>query len=198
MNYCTPLEVIEIRNKGTVADVKQLWLDAVDGLIEQHLSQGWKGVTWVHTAMGGGGQLLRLPRPAASITSIVEQTNPVLAGEYLLEPGGRLLRRLSAGLTFYPTKPAWQRGAIYTLTYVEPDATTNPAIVPDKVRFVAADCVAEIVMWALKNKDYGVALSATDSAKANTVSTGSSTTFPASVEEEIRRRIKASLNRNWI
>lgn len=84
------------------------------------------------------GRYIRLQRPALTITSIAEfndQRYPLytlLVGDYELQHGGRVIRRLTGGTTFYANR-SW--APVVTITYVPvPEQALRDRVVIDLVR----------------------------------------------------------------
>ncbi len=197
-NYCSLEDAKDIAGNASGVSVEDWWLDAVDDMIERWTGQGYKGATRVLTHRGSGNSLIKLPSKAAAITSVTEEGIALPTSDYILENNGRYLERTANALYLFHYDPpyvgCWYRGVKYLITYTEPAIT----VLPDEYRFAAANCVAIVAMFAKKHKEFGIALTAQDAGSAGRVSTASSTSFPASLVEELRRTIKAALPRGSI
>jgi hypothetical protein len=194
-NYCSREDAAQLRGKQSDAPTIQLWwLDAIDNLIEQWTGQGYKGKTRTFTFVGMGNSVFRLPSYASTITDITEDGRRLQTREWIHDPASRLVERKL--MLVYPVilRAVWFKRSTYRVTYIEP--TIDEA--PDMYRLVAADCVSKILMFSQKNKDFGIGLTASDSASAGKVSTGSSTSFPASLQEELRRIIRSGLKKTAV
>lgn len=181
-HYCSRQEAADhaVLDLGLIQD---WWLRDIDALIESHMGYGYKGRTQTVTVFSAGGRYLKLPRLAAAVTSITDEYDTVsTVDEYVLEPRGRIVRR-KAG--------RWYGNHSYTVVLTEPALTE----VPHEWHLCAVACVAHIAMFIEKYREYGVALTASDAGQAGRVSTAASTSFPASLEEELKRKIQTLLKR---
>lgn len=193
-NYCNDEDGLGlIDGDPTLVVIQPWWKDAIDALIEQHTGQGYKGATRTHTLRGHGGSFLRLPSVAATITTLTENSEPLPADTYELQDDGRLIERVTSTIWWAPTA-AWTRKYKYTVTYTEPTIDQLPA----HYRLAAANALATVIMFIDKYKQYGVALTASDAGSAGKVSTASSTSFPSSLLEEIKRIITNSIKRGIV
>jgi hypothetical protein len=134
-----------------------------------------------------------LPSIATAVTSIAENGEPLPANTYELGQDGRLIERLTSTVWWQPTA-LWARKAKYTVVYQEPAIDQLPA----HYRLAAANALATVIMFIDKYKQYGVALTASDAGSAGKVSTASSTSFPSSLLEEIKRIITNSIKRGIV
>lgn len=196
-HYCTAQEAAD-HAQIKLALIQSWSLGVVDDLIERYMGYGYKGATRTTLKQGTNNRLLKLPGPAATITSVTDDINGVLpASDYVLEPRGRVLRRVSNGVSgyLYPSgSTCWVRDRLYTIEYVEPSISE----LPGEWHMAAIACVAHIAMFSDKYHGFGVALSASDAGQAGKVATSGSTSFPASLEEELMRKLKTLLRRALI
>ncbi len=197
LNYCTAQEAAD-HAQLKLSAIQPWSIDAVDALIERYAGYGYKGATRTILKQGTNNRLLKLPGPAATVTSVTDEINGLLPGtDYVLEPRGRILRRTQDGVSGYMQpfgSPAWVRGRLYTIEYIEPGI----AELPGEWHMAAIACVAHIAMFSDKYKGFGVALTASDAGQAGKVATSGSTSFPASLEEELMRKLKTLLRRTLI
>jgi hypothetical protein len=193
-NYCNDEDGLGlIDGDAALVVIQPWWKDAIDALIEQHTGQGYKGAVKTLTLRGHGGSFLRLPSIATAVTSIAENGEPLPANTYELGQDGRLIERLTSTVWWQPTA-LWARKAKYTVVYQEPAIDQLPA----HYRLAAANALATVIMFIDKYKQYGVALTASDAGSAGKVSTASSTSFPSSLLEEIKRIITNSIKRGIV
>jgi hypothetical protein len=164
------------------------------------MGQGYKGASKTVTIIGRNTEIIKLPSKAASITSIKENGNLLPVSDYELEANGRFVTRPVPGYLSYLYNPygatsgVWCQGYKYLVEYTEPAI----AELPDEWALCASNCVAMVAMFAKKYREYGIALTAQDAGSAGRVSTQNSTSFPASLVEELRRTIKAALPRGSV
>lgn len=210
MAYCTKAQAVALTGGFDSIDtnfIQDDWLTFVDALIEQYMGQGYKGATRTASYVGENTSLLRLPSKAASITEITEagtlQTTTLdPATEYILETSGRLVERQNTTYPqflypYYSRTGKWWEGYRYVVTYVEP-GVADGSQAPDTWKACAAECVATIALHAKKRTEFGAALSASDAGSAGKVSTAASTSFPASLMDELERTIQRSLAKSRI
>jgi hypothetical protein len=195
-NYCSPQEAAALTGRPTT-EIQGWWMDVIDALIDKYTSQGYKGAERSYTHMGTGNTLVRLPSKANQILSITENGTLLDPSEYTLEVNGRHLER--AITSYYSSlyglqAGCWYRRFKYVITYVEPDIDEAPL----EYRLCAADCAATVALFVQKRKEYGIALSASDAGSAGKVSTAASTSFPASLIDDLRRIITGTLKRGSV
>lgn len=196
--YSDATEVAAMCGKA-VSDVKSYWQRDVDAFIEQYAHQSYKGNAKQYVWVGDDCSLLVLPSFADSITSISEDGVTLDVSDYNFFAPSRIVERKNTNWQLYPYTAfsrtgLWLRNSVYIVQYVEPSTT------PDTWKAVANQCVALIVMFASKFALDGIALTISESGQAGgggsgMVQSGGSTTYPASLMDEIQRTIREGIAR---
>lgn len=118
MTLLTPDDVREFDSTGLSDDALQLLLDAAEAEIVRFAGDSDSHTEW----FAGGQRVLALARPAASISSIVENedwggsTVTLAADDYIVDPSGYLLYRVATG-----THPRWRWWGRIVVTYAPGD-----------------------------------------------------------------------------
>lgn len=172
------------------------WRGAVDRLIERFMGQGYKAAPRLFTCVGHNNSLFRLPSRAAVITSVTENREVLPTTDYELETDQRIVERIATNLSYLSQLSAgiWYRNCKYVFSYTEPPIGE----LPEDWHLTAVICLGAIILFSKKNKEFGIALTAADAGTAGSVSTSASTSFPASLAEELKRTIKTNLRRGSV
>lgn len=191
-NYCgNPPNVVDpiivIQSGHSTPLIQQHWKDFVDAMMERWTGMGYKGATRVMETWAFGATTLPLPGKAKTVTAVYEGDRLMAADEYELSQNGQKLRRKQGFLS--PAR--FLRGTLYKVTYVEPPITD----LPPEWTTIAIQCVAIMQLWAIKQKEDGLALSVSGAADAGEVSRSGATTYPGNLVDEIQRHIKKGLPR---
>lgn len=119
---------------GIVDEALQTLLDDAIGQVEGRFGTDAEMTVSVEAQ----GRYIRLQRPALTITSIAEfndQRYPLytlIPADYELQHGGRTLRRLTGGMTFYANR---QWAPVVTITYIPvPEQALRDRVVIDLVK----------------------------------------------------------------
>jgi len=171
--------------------VKDWWLDAIDRLMERYTSQGYKGAERIFEYTGDSNNRMRLPSIPDEVTEVTEDDEVLDDSEYYISNKKYLCRNQS-----FLSTGRWLKGVRYKVTYTEPDFEADAELLPDEWRLCAAECVSIVVSWAKKRKQFGSALTATESGDAGKVASSTSFSFPSSVGEELKRTIQNLLRRD--
>jgi hypothetical protein len=192
VEHYTTAEIVAGLSQKPVTDVKPEWLEWADEAIEEYKGGGWKGATRTKRIRGTNTALLFLPSQAASITSIVYDTDvEVPSTDYELQDDGKTIERILGVPAFAADyiSPEWPDTYSYRVTYVEPE------VVPKAVERTATQLVNECLIWAQKYGKHGAATTSTLSGSAGSGSMAATTSFPDGLHETFQAILRANLGR---